>query len=177
MFNRMVFLALACTLSLVGCGAWQSVSDASVEAYHSVFFKQVKVLSVDISARASINPDEAGRAHSVAVRVYQLKDRKLFEGASYADLLNSDKTVLAQDLQAVMAAIVNPGAAASLSQSIAPDVEYVGVVAFFREVGGERSWRRVVAKKKLSPDAPLRIELVNAHLVVAGDVSEEQPAP
>ncbi|MFP3500375.1 type VI secretion system lipoprotein TssJ, partial [Pseudomonas sp. SIMBA_059] len=79
-----------------------SVSDASSNAYRAVFFKQVKVLDVDLDARAALNPDAAGRPTSVAVRVYQLKDRKMFDGASYDDLLKHDRTVLAQDLQADM---------------------------------------------------------------------------
>ena len=51
-------------------------------------------------------------ATSVAVRVYQLKDRKMFDGASYEDLLGNDRTLLAQDLQASMASVLNPGASA-----------------------------------------------------------------
>jgi len=142
-----------------------------------VFFKQVKVLNVDVAARKSINVDDANRPHSVAVRVYQLKDAQLFVAASYADLLNNDKVVLAQDLQSSMAVIVHPGSTASLSQAMSADTEFVGIVAFFRDAKGERSWRRVVAKKALSPDAPLQVQLVNATVQLAGDVPEDQPTP
>ena len=121
---------LAASLLLSACGAWQSVSNTSSSAYHAVFFKQVKVLNVDLTARASLNPDEAQRSTSVAVRVYQLKDRKLFDSASYDDLLKHDKTVLAQDLQASIATVVNPGGSASMSQPMQADTEYVAVVAF-----------------------------------------------
>jgi type VI secretion system protein VasD len=160
MSTRLTATILASSLMLSACGAWQAVSDTTSGAYHAVFFKQVKVLNVDLTARASVNPDEAQRSTSVAVRVYQLKDRKLFDGASYDDLLKNDKTVLAQDLEASVATVVNPGASASLSQPMQAGTEYVAVVAFYRNPDSNGAWRRVIPKKKLSADAPLRLELL-----------------
>ncbi|MFM0550049.1 type VI secretion system lipoprotein TssJ [Paraburkholderia sediminicola] len=166
---------VAASLLLSACGAWQTVSDSTSSAYHAVFYRQVKVLNVDLTARASVNPDEAMRSTSVAVRVYQLKDRKLFDKASYDDLLKNDKTVLAQDLQASIATVVNPGASASVSQAMQPDTEYVGVAAFYRAPDSNGTWRRVIPKKKLSADAPLKLELVDRELVAPDDVAKERP--
>ncbi|RKE38741.1 type VI secretion system protein VasD [Paraburkholderia sp. BL23I1N1] len=160
---------LAASLMLSACGAWQTVSDSTSSAYHAVFYKQVKVLNVDLTARASVNPDEAKRSTSVAVRVYQLKDRKLFDKASHDDLLKNDKTVLAQDLQASIATVVNPGASASVSQPMQPDTEYVGIVAFYRDPDSNGAWRRVVPKKTLSADAPLKLELLANELAAPAD--------
>jgi type VI secretion system protein VasD len=150
---------------LSACGAWQTVSDSSSNAYRAVFFRQIKVLDVDLSAREALNPDDAGRATSVAVRVYQLKDRKMFDGASYEDLLKNDRTLLAQDLQASMASVLNPGASASLSQPMQADTKYVAVVAFYRNPGSGDGWRYVIEKKKLDADTPLKISLVDQFLV------------
>jgi type VI secretion system protein VasD len=166
---RLTTTILASSLLLCACGAWQTVSDGTSSAYHAVFFKQVKVLNVDLTARASVNPDDAQRSTSVAVRVYQLKDRKLFDGASYDDLLKNDKTVLAQDLQASIATVVNPGASASVSQPMQPDTEYVAVVAFYREPGSSGAWRRVIPRKKLSADIPLKLELLANELRGPGE--------
>jgi type VI secretion system protein VasD len=166
---RLPTTVVAAGLLLSACGAWQTVSDSTANAYHAVFYKQVKVLSVDLTARASVNPDEAMRSTSVAVRVYQLKDRKLFDKASYDDLLKNDKTVLAQDLQASMATVVNPSACASVSQPMQPDTEYVAVVALYRDPDSNGAWRRVIPKKKLSADAPLKLELLANGLVSPGD--------
>src|ERR1700712_3170147 len=123
--------AVAASLILSACGAWQGVSDTSSSAYQAVFHKQVKVLNVDLNARASLNPDEANRPVSVAVRVYQLKDRKLFDAASYDDLLKNERAALSTDLQDSAGAVVNPGSAASLSQPMKPDTEYIAIVGFF----------------------------------------------
>lgn len=165
---RFTISTVASALLLTACGAWQAVSDASSSTYHAVFHKQVKVLNVDLSAREALNPDDAGRPMSVAVRVYQLKDRKMFDGASYADLLRNDRTVLAQDLQASMASVLNPGASASLAQSMRADTKYVAIVAFYRSPGIGDGWKYVVEKKKLDADKPLTLELVD-QLVIASD--------
>lgn len=168
---RFAISTLASVLLLSACGAWQSVSDASSSAYHAVFFKQIKVLKVDLSAREALNPDDAGRPTSVAVRVYQLKDRKMFDGASYEDLLKNDRIVLAQDLQASMASVLNPGASASLTQPMQADTNYVAIVAFYRNPGTGDGWKYAIVRKKLDADKPLKLELVDQLLVASGSES------
>ena len=100
---------------------------------------------------------------------YQLKDRKLFDGASYDDLLKNDKTVLAQDLQASIAAVVNPGGSASVSQPMQADTAYVAIAAFYRDPDSNGAWRRVIPKKKPSADAPIKLELLANKLASPGD--------
>ncbi|WP_232444415.1 type VI secretion system lipoprotein TssJ [Burkholderia ubonensis] len=169
---RFAISTVASALLLSACGAWQAVSDASSSTYHAVFFKQVKVLNVDLSAREALNPDDAGRPTSVAVRVYQLKDRKMFDGASYEDLLRNDRTVLAQDLQTSMASVMNPGASASLAQPMQADTKYVAIVAFYRNPGNGDGWKYVIEKKKLDADKPLKLELVDQLLLAGGTAPE-----
>jgi type VI secretion system protein VasD len=175
MFIRFAISTVASILLLSACGAWQATSDASSSAYRAVFFKQVKVLDVDLVAREALNPDETGRATSVAVRVYQLKDRKMFDGASYDDLLKHDRTVLAQDVQASMSSVLNPGASASLSQSMQPETKYVAIVAFYRDPRNDGgAWKRVIEKKKLDADKPLKLELMDRELIAASDVGKSE---
>jgi type VI secretion system protein VasD len=170
---RLTLFTLASALMLSACGAWQSVSDASSSAWHTVFFKQVKVLNIDLSARDALNADGAGRPTSVAVRVYQLKDRKLFDQASYDDLLKNDRNVLAQDLQGSMAAVLNPGASASLSQPMLGDTKYVAVVALYRNPGTGSGWKYVIGKNRLDADKPLKIKLLD-QTILAGDENSTQ---
>ncbi|SAL33014.1 type VI secretion system lipoprotein TssJ [Caballeronia humi] len=165
----MRFIVVVVALALSACGAWQSVSDKTSDTYRAVFYKQVKTLNVDFTARASLNPDEADRPVSVAVRVYQLKDRKSFDAASYDDLLKNDRTALGGDLQDAAGVVVNPGSAASLSQPMRADTQYVAIVAFFRDVRNERDWRRVIAKKSMPADAPLKFELIDRELISSSD--------
>lgn len=160
---------------LSACGAWQAVSDTTVSATKAVFYKQVKVLNVDFKAREALNQDDKGKSLSVVVRVYQLKDRKAFDSASYDDLLKNDKTLLAQDLLDSYAVIVNPGGAGSLSQPMQEDTKFVAIAVFFREAAIDADWRRVVLKKSLSADNPLKFELLGNQLIGADDVPQERP--
>ncbi|KWE78606.1 type VI secretion protein [Burkholderia territorii] len=169
---RFAVSTMLSVLLLSACGAWQAVSDASSSTYHAVFFKQIKVLNIDLSAREALNPDDAGRPTSVAVRVYQLKDRKMFDGASYEDLLKNDRTVLAQDLQTSMASVMNPGASASLTQPMQADTKYVAIVAFYRNPGNGDGWKYVIEKKKLDADKPLKLELVDQLLIASGSAPQ-----
>jgi len=177
MFNRrnalIAALLSACAGLLSSCGVWQAVSDTSSSAFHAVFFKKVKVLNLDLVSRAGLNPDDAGRATSVVVRVYQLKDRQSFDHASYDDLLKKDQTALAQDKLADMATVVNPGASASLSQPMQDATKYVAVVAFYRDPGTGNSWKYVIAKNKLTADRPLRLELLDNGVQAAGAGQEK----
>lgn len=169
--SRCTALALAAGAVLGGCGAWQAVSDTSTSSFRAVFYKQVKVLNVDLVARASVNPDEGQRPCSVAVRVYQLGDRRAFDAASYDDLLRNDRTILAQDLQDTVAAVVNPGASASLSQPMKDGTRYVAVVAFYRDPPQDGAWRRVIAKNKLDADKPFTLELIDNRLVTPAEAA------
>jgi len=162
---RFFISTVVSVMLLSACGAWQAVSDTSAGAYRAVFHKQVKVLAVDLSAREALNQDAAGRATSVAVRVYQLKDRKRFDGASYEELLRNDRKML--DLEASMAYVLNPGASASLSQPMQADTQYVAIVAFYRHPSDD--WKYIIEKKKLDADKPLKLELVNQSLLGPSD--------
>ncbi|WP_322062863.1 type VI secretion system lipoprotein TssJ [Paraburkholderia sp. J63] len=173
---RLAIATVVSALLLSACGAWQAVSDTTSNACHAVFYKRVLVLNVDLSARDALNPDDAGRATSVAVRVYQLRDRKVFDGASYADLVKNDRTVLAQDLQDSMATVLNPGASASLSQPMKADTQYVAIVAFYRNPGSGDGWKYVIAKKKLDADKPLKLSLVDQLLVAPDSASQSTAA-
>ena len=166
-----VAFAVAPAMLLSGCGAWQAVSDGTSNAIRAVFYRQVKVLNVDLAAREALNADDAGRSTSVAVRVYQLKDRKAFDGASYDDLVKNDKTVLSQDLNSNMAAVLNPGASASLSEPMQKSTLYVAVIALYRVPGTDGGWKRVIEKKELDADKPLKLDLVANQVQTAGDVS------
>ncbi|WP_223272085.1 type VI secretion system lipoprotein TssJ [Pandoraea pnomenusa] len=154
---RFALLLPVCLLS--ACGAWQSVSNGTANAFNAVFYKHIESVDVDVSARDALNPDDAGRPTSVAVRVYQLKDRKLFDAASYDDLLKQDKTVLADERLASTAGVLNPGASLSLSKPIEDDTKFVAIVAFFRNPESRGTWKYVMPAKKLDTDAPLRLRL------------------
>nr|WP_306805649.1 type VI secretion system lipoprotein TssJ [Caballeronia sp. BR00000012568055] len=152
------------TLLLCGCGAWQAASDSTSNAYDTMFHNRGKTINIDLSASDTLNQDSAGRSRSVAVRVYQLKDRKRFDDASYADLVAKDTTVLASDVQSSMAAVVNPGGAISVSQPMMRDTKFVAVAAFYPGADKAGSWKQVIKSKTLSKDEPLKLLLADKTL-------------
>ena len=45
------------TFSLAGCGVTQSVTDGTKSAFNAVFYKKIKVLHLDFTAREALNTD------------------------------------------------------------------------------------------------------------------------
>jgi type VI secretion system protein VasD len=110
----------------------------------------------------------------VVVRVYQLRDTKTFASASYDDLLTEDKTVLAEDLQDIRGMVVYPNGAASMSQPLKPNTQYIGIVAFYRDAKSSDSWRLIVPKKDLSADEPLLLELEGNSIIQPKDAPHDR---
>jgi type VI secretion system protein VasD len=156
---RLLVFTAVCVGLLAGCGAWQAASDASVSAYRAVFTGNVKTLNVDLSADATLNPDDTGHPAPVVVRIYQLRDRKAFDSVSHADLAKGDRTLLAKDLNAELPAVLNPGASASLSQPMQPGTQYVAIAALYRTPDADGLWKQVIATKKLHAGATLKVML------------------
>lgn len=148
---------------LVGCGLTQSVSDSVSSTTKSLFFKQIKTLHLDITARAVLNTDsqEADPSpEAVMVRVYQLKDRSNFDKASYEQLVHEGETLLAADLLASNSLVVTPGSAKPLDVPMNKDANYVAVAGLFRTPDIEQnSWRLVLKRDELDADKPSTIEL------------------
>ena len=74
-------LLLLLAFMLTGCGLTQRGSDSTTSVAKAIFYKQVKTLHLDLTARAALNPDEDGMPLATDVWVYQLKDRQAFEKA------------------------------------------------------------------------------------------------
>ncbi|MDF3934176.1 type VI secretion system lipoprotein TssJ [Pseudomonas citronellolis] len=158
------FLAMA-TLSLLlgGCGLTQRVVDGSSSVARGVFYKQVKVLHLDFSARAALNTDATDMSAlsvSTLVRVYQLKDRKTLDKADYPGLLNDGASALGADLLDERQVVVKPGEGAQLNVPLAEEAQFVAVVGLFRSPNrADGSWRLVIARDELDPDRARLVEL------------------
>ena len=50
------------------------------------------------------------------------------------------------------------------------DTRFVAVAVFFRDATVDADWRRVVARKALSADDPLKFTLLGSQLIGANDV-------
>lgn len=156
--------------TLSGCGLTQSVSDGTKSAVSSIFYKKIKVLRLDFTAREALNTDaheNNSLSESVVIRVYQLKDRKAFDKLVYQQLLKDGETLLAAELIASREVVLKPGGDASLDAPMDPDTQFVAVVGMFRHPDmAKNNWKLVLQREELDPDKPRVIEAGSNHLAL-----------
>jgi len=157
-------------LSLTGCGLTQSVTDGTSSAVQSIFYKKIKVLHLDFTAREALNTD-ARESNSLSeplvVRVYQLKDHKIFDKTVYQQLLKDGDTVLKAELLTSRDVVIKPGGDATLDMPMEQDAKFVAVVGLFRHPDMDKnSWKRVLEREELDPDKPRVIEVGNNSLTL-----------
>ncbi|MFK0088043.1 type VI secretion system lipoprotein TssJ [Pseudomonas sp. NPDC090755] len=166
--NSLWLAALAASLG--GCGLSQTLTDSSTSAARSIFYTQVKTLHLDFSGRVATNRDVADMSDlsvPTVVRVYQLRERKVMERATYDGLLHSSTTVLGADLLDERAVVVKPGEGAQMSIPMNPDAQFITVVALFRTPDTDRdTWRLTLSRNDLDPDQPRVIELSEDRLTL-----------
>jgi len=155
---------------LAGCGLTQSVSDGTASVVKSVFYKQVKTLHLDITARQALNTDgqeNTSLSEPLMVRVYQLKDRKSFDKTVYQQLLTQGDEAPGADLLASRSLVVKPGEDVSLDMPLDEKAQFVAVVALFRAPEmAKNSWKRVLSRDELDPDRPRVIEAEQNRLIL-----------
>lgn len=164
------FFSLVVLAALGGCGLVQTVADGTASTVEAIFYKQVKTLHLDFSARTALNTDTKNMNDlSVAtlVRVYQLRDSKAVEQASYDGLLADDDQLLASALLDKRAVVVRPEEGAQLSVPLEKDAQFVTVVALFRNPETQlNTWRVTLTRDDLDPDRARLIELGDNRLTL-----------
>lgn len=164
------WLTALLAFSLTGCGLTQSVNDATQSAFTAVFYKKIKVLHLDFTAREALNTDARENhalSESVMVRIYQLRDNKTFDRSVYQQLLNNSETVLGADLLATRDVVVKPGGDALLDMPMDEEAKYVAVVGLFRHPDMvKNTWKLTIDREELDPDKARVIEAGNNHLAL-----------
>lgn len=157
-----VLLPLAIVATLSGCGLTQKVSDSTVAMTKSIFYKQVKMLHLDITARDAINNNAGGAPLAMVVRIYQLKDRKVFDGTDYPSLFVDDSQAIKADLITEKDIRIRPGAAVTIDVPLDEKAQFVAVAGMFMSPDFTNdTWRVVLSRDDLDPDNARQIELNN----------------
>ncbi len=160
-------LAIAMISGLAGCGLTQTVAEGTASATHALFYKQVRVMHLDFSARGAVNNNQRGVPLSTVVRVYQLRDRKAFDTADYRTLLAGDSLQINADLLVQRDVRVMPDGSVSLDIPLEKEANYVAIMALFWSPEIEQNtWRVVLERDDLDPDKPRHIELNDNRLVL-----------
>ena len=168
--SRTLFSLVLLALPLGGCGLAQTVADGTAATTQAIFYKQVKTLHLDFSARTALNTD-GGDMNALSVptlvRVYQLRDDTAVAQATYDRLLGDDAQLLAGALLDKRTVVVKPEAGAPLSVPMDKEARFVTVVALFRSPDTRtNSWRLTLARADLNPDRPRVIELADNRLTL-----------
>ncbi|MBR8180854.1 type VI secretion system lipoprotein TssJ [Burkholderia ambifaria] len=164
---RLASVAAMAAALLSGCGMWQSVKTTTADMTRAIFVAKVKQMNLVIESRSALNPNELGQSLPVVMRVYQLKDAKVFEKAAYSQLLDDDRALLSADLLGSLETTLAPDATMKLSAPMADDVQAVGVAGFFRDQGGAE-WQLVIPKSQWKKTNPVK-------LIVTGNRMELMP--
>lgn len=155
-------------LSLTGCGLTQSVADGTKSAYNAVFYKKIKTLHLDFTAREALNTDARENnslSESVVIRVYQLKDRKTFDKTVYQQLLKDSDALLQADLLTSRDLVLKPGGDVTLDMPMEAEAKFVAVAGLYRHPDLDKeTWKVVLDREELDPDKPRVIEAGNNSL-------------
>lgn len=160
--TRCTLITLAMIATLSGCGLTQKVTDGTVSMTKSIFYKQVKTLHLDIQARDAVNNNAAGAPLATVVRIYQLKDRKVFDGTDYPSLFAADSQAIKADLVAEKDIRIRPGGAVTIDVPLEESAQFVAVAGLFLTPDlTNDTWRLVLSRDDLDPDKARQIELNN----------------
>ena len=122
----------------------------------------MKTLHLDISARDAINNNASGAPLSTVVRIYQLKERKVFDDTDYPSLFAQDSQAINADLVAEKDIRIRPGSAVSVDVPMDEKAQYVAVAGMFLSPDiTQNTWRIVLSRDDLDPDKARHIELNN----------------
>jgi len=169
-------MILLLTTSLTGCGVTQSVTEGTKSAFSAIFYKKIRVLHLDFTAREALNIDSRENnslSEPVVIRVYQLKDRKTFDKTVYQQLLNEGDILLKEDLLASRDVVVKPGGAVTLDMPMEDDAQFVAIVGLFRQPDlSDNSWKQVIRRNDLNADKP-RILEAGSHSLTLQPLKDE----
>lgn len=97
-------------------------------------------MSLLLRGAERLNPGEKGEPLATVVRVYQLKGSNKIADAGFEELLDNDKTLLADDLVETQELTLHPGERVELPVARGDGAQYLAVVGLFRQPSGT-SWR------------------------------------
>ncbi len=111
------------------------------------------VLMLTIAGSADQNPDTAGRASPVAVRVYQLSGTAKFEQSDIFALKDSEKKTLGSEAAAdSLEYLISPGETKKVTIDLKPMVSSIGVAVMYRDID-QAKWRSAAPANAHGPTA------------------------
>ena len=104
---------------------------------------------------ADQNPDSAGKAAPVAVRIYQLTQTAKFERGDVFALTEHEQQTLGQDDAASQEFVLSPGETQTKTFELKTGVQAIGVVVLYRDIDNAQ-WR---ADAPVATSGPTKLTL------------------
>jgi type VI secretion system protein VasD len=124
----------AILLTLLGIAACSASAPEPKVAKKETCPAVATTVVLSASDRSNATPDGNGRP--VQVRVYQLHTDTNLRGATFEEIWQKDKEVLATDLKSAAEYTVFPGKSQEVRVERNPEANFLGLVALFREPKG-----------------------------------------
>ena len=121
------------------------------------------VLTLAMNAGPDVNPGASGGPTAVAVRLYQLTATAKFERADVFALTEREQATLGTDSLGSEEFVLKPGESRTITRDLKKDVQFVGVVALFRDIDHAK-WR---AFAPVAASGPTRRALTISRLSVS----------
>lgn len=114
-----------------------------------------------IQATDKINPNAAGTASPVVVRIYELKATSTFDTAEFSQLFYDDQATLGGDMLDRREVEIAPGQTIERTDTLSSETRYLGFIAGYRDLSNA-TWRGKV---------PVQSETDNTILVTVDALS------
>ena len=100
------------------------------------------IINAEIRASEDVNPDDTGRPSPIIVRIYSLKSVGTFNASDFYTIYN-DENQLGKDLVNREEIQLRPGGQKIFSRELSPEVQYLGIVAAYRQLT-QSLWKETV---------------------------------
>ncbi len=127
----------AASLAWLLCMGWAVAPCARAEP---VAAGESTALELTVVGGAELNPNSAGRASPVVVRIFDLSAAAPFEAADFQALFDHPAELLKDSLVAQEEFVLRPGDVQPRNRTVQPQVRLLGVVAAFRDIE-HGTWR------------------------------------
>lgn len=166
MTSKLKLLLASLLLGLAGCGGAPVAEPPPPVA-----------VAVQVTATSDSNPDAAGRASPLVVRLYELTDAEAFKGADFFPLWNQEAPVLAAALVKRHEIVLAPGGSTTRALTLDPKVQAIGVAAAFRDIRNA-NWRAVApVGPPATGAAALKLAVVVTGTSLAAKIGDDSAAP
>ena len=153
-------------LGLAGCGSAPVVEPPPPIA-----------VEASVIAATDSNPDAAGRASPLVVRIYELADAETFKGADFFALWNQEAPTLAAALVKRHEVVLAPDSQSTRPLTLDPRTHVIGVAAAFRDIRNA-TWRASVdVGPSTSAPKPLQLKVTVTGTSLAAAINEAATAP